>query len=240
MEALKVFENPEFGKVRTMEIDGKPYFAGTDIAKILGYSNPWDAIKRHCKSDGVVKREGVTITVNQYGAKTEQVVEMLFINEPNVYRMTTHSKLETAEKFESWVFDEVLPSIRKTGGYRDSTADAAKMALEITKEVLKTAIPEIVRAVLLVNAGELLNTAKSKNNNGGFEQIGMHIGCIEGVTKIERFPKEFRNIVDDIFIEMINTDMVNYSSVARFCIANGYPVSNPSVKRYFVKRFCSE
>lgn len=230
MEALKVFENPEFGKVRTIEIDGKPYFAGTDVASALGYAKPYNAVSIHCKG----------VTLKQGNDELGRPQKMAFIPEGDIYRLVARSQLPSAEKFESWVFDEVLPSIRKTGGYRDSAADAAKMALEITKEVLKTAIPEIVKAVLLANAGELPNTAKSKRNDGGFEHIGMHIGCIEGVNKIERFPKEFRNIVDDIFIEMINNDMVNYSSVARFCIANGYPVSNPSVKRYFVKRFCSE
>lgn len=118
MNEVKIFENEEFGKVRTLiEGEDKVLFCGTDIARALGYSNPWDAIKRHCKVDGIVKHEGVTTTVNQYGTVTNQVNEMTFVTEGNVYRLIAHSKLPSAEKFESWVFDEVLPTIRKTGGY---------------------------------------------------------------------------------------------------------------------------
>lgn len=115
MNEVKIFENEEFGKVRTLiEGEDKVLFCGTDIARALGYSNPWDAIKRHCKVDGIVKHEGVTTTVNQYGTVTDQVNEMTFVTEGNVYRLIAHSKLPSAEKFESWVFDEVLPTIRKT------------------------------------------------------------------------------------------------------------------------------
>lgn len=112
---LTVFNNADFGEIRTLEENGTVLFGGTDVAKALGYSNPHDAISRHCK--GVVKREGVSRTTNQHGVTTEQTVEMSFIPEGDVYRLIARSKLPTAERFESWVFDEVLPSIRKNGGY---------------------------------------------------------------------------------------------------------------------------
>ena len=116
MNNLQLFENPEFGKIRTLEEDGKVLFCGKDVAKALGYSNPRDALSRHCR--GVVKRDGVSETVNQHGKATEQIVPMSFIPESDVYRLITHSKLETAQRFEAWVFEEVLPTIRKTGGYQ--------------------------------------------------------------------------------------------------------------------------
>ena len=116
MNDLQIFENPEFGKIRTLEEDGKVLFCGKDVAKALGYSNPRDALSRHCR--GVVKRDGVSETVNQHGKATEQIVPMSFIPESDVYRLITHSKLETAQRFEAWVFEEVLPAIRKTGGYQ--------------------------------------------------------------------------------------------------------------------------
>ena len=116
MNNLQLFENPEFGKIRTLEEDGKVLFCGKDVAKALGYSNPRDALSRHCR--GVVKRDGVSETVNQHGKATEQIVPMSFIPESDVYRLITHSKLETAQRFEAWVFEEVLPAIRKTGGYQ--------------------------------------------------------------------------------------------------------------------------
>ena len=81
----------------------------------MGYSNPYDAISRHCK--GVVKREGVSRTTNQHGTTTEQSTEMSFIPESDLYRLVFSSKLPTAEKFTDWVTEEVLPSIRRNGGY---------------------------------------------------------------------------------------------------------------------------
>lgn len=116
MNEIKIFNNPEFGDVRTMEIDDKPYFNASDVASILGYSNTRDAISRHCK--GVVKHDiGVQTGTKADGTPAIQMVEMSFIPEGDVYRLIVRSKLPQAEKFESWVFDEVLPSIRKSGLY---------------------------------------------------------------------------------------------------------------------------
>ena len=109
MNKLEIFKNKEFGEIQIIENNGKFEFEATGIAKILGYANPYDAIQRHCKKDGVVKHE----VIDNLGRKQDKN----FINEGNLYRLTTHSKLPSAEKFESWVFDEVLPSIRQTGGY---------------------------------------------------------------------------------------------------------------------------
>lgn len=114
-QQLQVFNHEQFGDVRIIEEDGKVLFCGKDVAKALGYENPRDAIRRHCR--GVVKRDGVSKTTNQHGVTTEQVTQMSFIPEGDLYRLITHSKLPAAERFEKWVFDEVLPTIRKTGGY---------------------------------------------------------------------------------------------------------------------------
>ncbi len=98
--------NFQNNKVRTITIDDKVYFCAIDVAKALGYSKPNDAITRHTKGSvfhGVLTNGG------------EQQVK--FIPEPDVYRLATKSKLPSAEKFEKWVFEEVLPSIRKTGSY---------------------------------------------------------------------------------------------------------------------------
>ena len=93
---------------------GKTFFCASDVAKALGYVNPYAAVKRHCRGP-LMKREGVVQKVNQYGDAGEQVVEISFITEDDVYRLIVHSKLPSAERFEHWVFDEVLPSIRKHG-----------------------------------------------------------------------------------------------------------------------------
>lgn len=124
---LQTFNNTQFGELRTAEIEGKIYYCATDVARALGYSNPHDAIKRHCK--GVVKHEGVSITVNQYGTETRQSMEMAFIPEGDVYRLTARSKLPQAEKFESWVFDDILPQIAHTGSYNVPTTPEEKLDL---------------------------------------------------------------------------------------------------------------
>ena len=106
MNELRIFSSDEFGQIRTAEINGKPYFVASDVATALGYATPRDAIARHCK--GVVKRDTPTSGGTQ---------ELSYINEGDVYRLIMRSKLPAAEKFESWVMDEVIPSIRKNGGY---------------------------------------------------------------------------------------------------------------------------
>lgn len=114
---LQVFNNTEFGELGVLVIDGKEYFPASECARILGYSNPRDAILRHCKPEGVVKHDGVSLTTNQYGISTEQMVEKTYITEGNLYRLIIRSKLPAAERFERWIFDEVLPTIRKHGLY---------------------------------------------------------------------------------------------------------------------------
>ncbi|MBR6305738.1 MAG: phage antirepressor KilAC domain-containing protein [Bacteroidales bacterium] len=93
------------------DVKGEPLFCATDAARALGYSNPQKAIRDHCK--GVNELD--TPTVNQYGATVMQ--KMKFITEGNLYRLIARSNLPEAEKFESWIFDEVVPSVRKNGGY---------------------------------------------------------------------------------------------------------------------------
>lgn len=112
MNELQIFSNPEFGSIRTLDEDGKVLFAATDVAKALGYSNPHDAISKHCK--GVAKREALT---------NGGVQELNFIPEGDVYRLITHSNLPDAEKFERWLFDDMLPTLRKTGSYSIVQAD---------------------------------------------------------------------------------------------------------------------
>lgn len=109
MNNLTLFENPQFGQVRTVQIDGKPYFVASDIARALGYKKPENAIKQHCR---YTLKQGVP-----HPQSKTKTLEVNVIPEGDVYRLITHSELPDAEKFESWVFDEVLPTIRKHGAY---------------------------------------------------------------------------------------------------------------------------
>ena len=106
---VKTFVNEEFGSVRTIEENGMVMFCGKDVALALGYSDTNNAIKTHCKKDGVVIHHLIDSMGRKQGAK--------FISECNLYRLISHSRLPSAEKFESWIFDDVLPTIRRTGGY---------------------------------------------------------------------------------------------------------------------------
>ena len=108
MNEIKIFDNPEFGKVRTMEINGEPYFVGKDVAEILGYKDTSDAMKRHVDNEDKLTRCFTDSGQNR---------EMYIINESGLYSLILSSKLPKAKEFKRWVTSEVLPSIRKHGAY---------------------------------------------------------------------------------------------------------------------------
>lgn len=108
--------SPEFGSIRTLEQNGKVLFCGTDVATALGYTNPRKAVRDHTRG-GTKCSIGVQTGKKADGSPAVQMVEMLFIPEGDLYRLIAHSKLPSAERFEQWVFDEVLPAIRKHGAY---------------------------------------------------------------------------------------------------------------------------
>ena len=108
MNEIKIFDNPEFGKVRTMEINGEPYFVGKDVAEILGYSNTRDALTKHVDSE-----DKNTVAICDGKGNPNQTV----INESGLYSLILSSKLPKAKEFKRWVTSEVLPSIRKHGAY---------------------------------------------------------------------------------------------------------------------------
>ena len=108
MNNLTIFESPEFGAIRTVELDGEPWLVGKDIAEALGYTNPRKALIDHVDDED----KGVTKCYTPGGDQ-----DMTIINESGLYSLVLSSKLPTARKFRRWVTSEVLPSIRKTGGY---------------------------------------------------------------------------------------------------------------------------
>lgn len=117
---IQIFKNDEFGQVRTTTINGEPWFVGKDVADILGYSNPRDALAKHVDDD-----DRNTVAIRDGKGNPNQTI----INESGLYALVIGSKLPTAKKFKRWVTSEVLPSIRKTGAY---TADPLqKQRLEI-------------------------------------------------------------------------------------------------------------
>lgn len=110
MNELQIFKNPEFGEIRTIEVKNEPWFVGKDVAEILGYAKPENAISAH------VDEEDKTTTLIQ-GNGSNYKSKTTIINESGLYSLVLSSKLPTAKKFKRWVTSEVLPTIRKTGGY---------------------------------------------------------------------------------------------------------------------------
>ncbi len=133
---ISTFNNSEFGEIRTIQKDDKVLFCGSDVARALGYARPADAISAHCKGVCVLP------TPSAGGVQNTK-----FITEGDVYRLIAHSKLPGAERFERWVFDEVLPSIRKHGAY-------------LTEDVLEQALTS---PDFLIELATRLKTEKAKN-----------------------------------------------------------------------------
>ena len=132
MNELIIFENPEFGSIRTLTIDDEVWFVGKDVAAALGYSDTSDALKKHVDPEDKLTRRF---------ADSGQNREMYIINESGLYSLVLSSKLPTARKFRRWVTSEVLPSIRKTGGYiagqkELSPAELMAKALKVANDVL--------------------------------------------------------------------------------------------------------
>jgi len=139
MDNLKVFENDEFGQLSVK--NNKEYIEAIEVATILGYSNPRDAISRHCNEEGVVFSDVRVVTgIKKDNSKAFKVVTKKFIDEGNLYRLIIKSKLPSARRFEKWVMDEVLPSIRKHGAYMseeviNKTLDDPDFIIEIATKL---------------------------------------------------------------------------------------------------------
>lgn len=115
MNELKVFQNEEFGEVRSLVINNEPWFVGKDVAKALGYENPSKAIRDHVEEED--KKVGVQNVTPYISDNLGRKQYPTFINESGVYSLIFGSKLPTAKKFKHWVTSEVLPTLRKTGKY---------------------------------------------------------------------------------------------------------------------------
>ncbi|HBG8388617.1 TPA: hypothetical protein KRG88_000370 [Clostridioides difficile] len=193
MNNLQIFEKLEFGQIRMAEIDNKPYFVGKDVAKSLGYKNTNDAILRHCK--GVVKHEGFKING----------IKIALITEGDVYRLIVGSNLPNAEKFESWVFDEVLPTIRQTGQYQAQQ----HVITELTGTIgdLKGTIKEYKKLCKITCSKKQQYSKYIKNRldidkaNKEYNQVKARLFLILGVEKWEDIDFDTSNnliqIIDD-------------------------------------------
>ena len=206
MNELKVFQNSEFGELGVLTIDGKEFFPATQCAKILGHENPARAIRKYCK--------GVTEMVTPTNGGNQATK---FIPEGDLYRLIIRSKLPSAEKFERWVFDEVLPELRKNGSYGNTfnlEEVIAKTATAVVSEVLKQIIPTADNPT-----EQSQNVPKRKAKKYKHTQP----------SKIETLKPELKTKVDD----MIASGEFSCQQIANFIMNNcDMYISQMSANRY--------
>lgn len=219
-QQMKVFNHEQFGNVRIIEEDGRMLFCGSDVAKALGYTNPRKAVRDH--TEGGTKRSMVSLTTNQYGVTTEQIVETTFITEGDVYRLITHSKLPSAERFERWVFDEVLPSIRRTGGY------GQQLNMELVAQIITMTVQATVKELLPLIMQEKRPEPERRevqvavNNRRppvrGVSQFKIvSSGFAEVVIELSRQHKTNREIRDYLFEQGLEISEMSISRFRRKC-----------------------
>lgn len=129
MNNLKIFENAEFGQVRTVILNNEAYFVGSDVAKALGYSEPRKAVSRHVEED-----DGIKHPITDSLGRTQ---EMTVINESGLYSLVLSSKLESAKRFKRWITSEVLPAIRQNGFYYNGLSTEMKAIIMHDKKLVQ-------------------------------------------------------------------------------------------------------
>ena len=165
-KSIQVFNNTEFGEIRSMTIDGEPYFVGKDVAAALGYSNPRKAIGDHVDEED----KGVTKCDTLGGGQN-----LTIINESGMYSLILSSKLEGAKRFKRWVTSEILPSIRKTGAYATDSAAAEYKARELR-------IKEMNAQARLINAETRRLTVLQKGK--GLSQVAVDTLAVKAVERV--------------------------------------------------------
>lgn len=160
MNELKIFNNEEFGKIRTVTIDNEPWFVGKDVATALGYAKPENAISSH------VSKEDKTSTLIQ-GSGSNYKSKAIIINESGLYALIFGSKLESAKEFKHWVTSEVLPALRKTGSYEMPKKKQSNERLASVNNAVKILTPMLQAAGC--NSKIQLLTAKSLYEKAGVD-----------------------------------------------------------------------
>lgn len=190
MNELQIFNNAEFGEIRTIEIDNKPYFCGADVAKALGYAKPNNAINQHCK--GALKQGILTNGGTQ---------EMSFIPEGDAYRLIVRSKLPDAERFETWLFDEVLPTMRKTGGYVSNDDMFINTYLPFADDTTKALFKATLQTINQQN--KMIDEQRKEITHKENVIIGL-VGDIDLATKRQRITQIVRKGANGNYSERYN------------------------------------
>ena len=199
-QQLQVFNHEQFGDVRIIEEDGRVLFCGKDVAAALGYDSPRKAVRDHCPH-GTKRSIGVMTGKKADGTPAMQNVEMTFIPEGDLYRLIVRSKLPAAERFEKWVFDEVLPTIRKTGGY----GAAVDMALltQVIAQTVRITVTELLPYIAQSQRGASVPVRiMDRTSPAAFRRP----------TIIQRMSAEQRDELTDMIFE----GAYSYSAISRY------------------------
>ena len=220
-QQMKVFNHEKFGNVRIIEEDGRMLFCGSDVAKALGYANPRKALQDHCRC--VTKRDAwVQTGTKSDGTPAMRLNSTNLIPEGDVYRLITHSKLPSAERFERWVFDEVLPSIRRTGGY------GQQLNMELVAQIITMTVQATVKELLPLIMQEKRPEPERKevqvavNNQRppvrGVSQFKIvSSGFAEVVIELSRQHKTNREIRDYLYEQGLEISEMSISRFRRKC-----------------------
>lgn len=182
MNSLRIFENEEFGQVRTVTIDGEPWFVGKDVAAALGYSNTKDAIGNHVDEDDkqiIQRSENTTFEIPNRG--------LTIINESGMYSLIFGSKLESAKQFKHWVTSEVIPAIRKTGHYETPQYKQQAKQRDLTKD-------DYIRAASIISG---CRNERLPYVMAFLEQAGLEMPQLEQVQKMQKTVSEIDGLADD-------------------------------------------
>lgn len=204
MNELKVFQNSEFGELGILLIAGKEYFPATQCAEILGYAKPRNAISCHCK--GALKQ----------GVLTEGGIQQVnYIPEGDLYRLIVNSKLPAAERFERWVFDEVLPALRKYGSYGE---------IQLEELIAKTVTVTVAETIK-----QLMPIMQSQNNTTCRDILKEDTRARRlKQSKIAQLKPELRTIVDD----MLLSRQYRYIDIQSFLRLHGIVISLAAIGNY--------
>jgi prophage antirepressor-like protein len=226
MNQLRVFNNPEFGQVRSITIDNEAWFVGKDVAEILGYQNVSDALATHIDEEDkkqIAFRDLQEFGLVGFGTKGAQA-----INESGLYSLVFSSKLPTAKQFKRWVTNEVLPSIRKTGSYSTNNAQGDNFnqiykIIRALSSAPKTNLPYVVRAVELQYPGIFDGIEWPTSNNNQKPKV-----CHNDNSSILKFLDE-----NDVLGEPTNQVYANYLDFCKSEQLN--PTNNINFSRQVVK-----
>ena len=214
MNELQIFQNPEFGEIRTIEIEGEQYFVGKDIASALGYGNDRQALITNVDNED----KGVH-SVDTLGGKQN----MTLINESGLYSLILGSKLAEAKKFKRWVTHEVLPSIRKTGSYslpKEVMEDIAMLRQQVSE--VREILPAVGKYMQKVNKNVqttkyfVLRNQKARKNSKWSKQTGMKVKALSEKLSIDEY-----RVLSGLYSEITDRYDINFNDFkADYCYVN--------------------